>query len=132
MKQLENLFSRQTETQESTLVMQDQQRYTLFIWMLPVFFIAPLALFSLQEWWQVMASGALKQEVLEGVFSLSQFNLALAWTAFVQGISWLAYAILAVLAFYRFRPTLMLLGYGVLVSSIFLQWQLPQVILALN
>ncbi len=113
---------------------QDHRGYLLFIWMLPVFFIAPLALFSLQEWWRVV--GAVASALPDGHLSFAGwetgFNLAVAWTAFVQGICWLVYAVCAFCAFYARRSTVMLLGYGVLVASVFLQWQLPPVLLSMQ
>lgn len=113
---------------------QGHHRYLLFLWMLPVFFIAPLALFSLQEWWRVVGAAvpALPGGYLAFADWDSGFNLAVAWTAFVQGVCWLIYAICAFGAFYAGKTTVMLLGYGVLVASIFLQWQLPPVLLSMQ
>lgn len=93
-------------------VTQDYVRYTCFIWMLPVFFITPLALFSLQQWWQLEA--------------------VQAWSAFVQGVSWLGFVALAVTGFYRQQKSLIMVGYGILLTSVLLQWQLPPVLLALG
>ncbi len=113
---------------------RDHQRYLLFVWMLPVFFIAPLALFSLQEWWNIVGSGASDLPGGQLAFAgwQSGFDLAVAWTAFVQGICWLSYVACAFTAFYLQRHQVMLLGYLVLVASIFLQWQLPPVLLSMQ
>ncbi|WP_086481001.1 hypothetical protein [Oceanospirillum sanctuarii] len=123
-----------SDRSEDSSISRDHQRYLLFIWMLPVFFIAPLALFSLQEWWGIVGSGAsgLPEGQLAFAGWQAGFDLAVAWTAFVQGICWLAYAGCAFAAFYLQRHQMMLLGYLVLVASIFLQWQLPPVLVGLQ
>lgn len=134
MAPVDHLINNNSPSAGEVVSDREHLRYMLFIWMLPVFFIAPLALFSLQEWWQVVASDTVPS--LSGSLVLGSWrggvDIAIAWTAFVQGISWLVYAGCVLLAFYRHRPAMMLVGYAILVSSIFLQWQLPPVLVTMQ
>ena len=130
----DHFFNSNSPSEGDVVSDREHRHYMLFIWMLPVFFIAPLALFSLQEWWQVVASdpaSSLSGSLVLGTWR-DEVDIAIAWTAFVQGISWLVYVGCVLLAFYRHRPAMMLIGYAILVSSVFLQWQLPPVLVAMQ
>jgi hypothetical protein len=106
---------------------KEYSRYNLFVLALPVFFILPLALFSLQECWQAWSQGhlALADSGLAEALWSPQLTDTYAWTALVQGVSWLAFVTLITAGFLMQRGSLMGMGYLVLFVSVFLQWQLP-------
>lgn len=122
---------------EERAVSKGNSSYNLFVLMLPAFFILPLALFSLQEWWQVWSEQgsagvpiAEMQSVL-GESALVQSGQTLAiygWAAFIQGICWLAFVVMGGLGFLLQRSPLIGGAYLVLLISLVLQWQLPPVL----
>ncbi len=122
---------------EERAVSKGYPSYNLFVLMLPAFFILPLALFSLQEWWLVWSEqGSIGIPIAEmqsglGESVLVQSGQTLAtygWTAFVQGICWLAFVVMGGLGFLLQRSPLIGGAYLVLLISLVLQWQLPPIL----
>lgn len=103
---------------------QGYRRYRLFIWTLPVFFIAPLALFSVYEWWSF--PGQLHPMGPEA--NALNPELVMAWSALVQGICWGGFALFACIAYARRKAAIMWLGYGIFLGSIILQFQLVELV----
>jgi len=119
---------------EGKTELKEYSRYNLFVLALPVFFILPLALFSLQECWLAWSQGhlALINGGLVESFGSSALADTYAWTALVQGISWLGFVALVVTGFLMQRGPLMGMGYLLLFISVFLQWQLPPLLITVN
>lgn len=103
-------------------------RYSLFIGLLPVFFIAPLALFSMLYWWR--HAGLSSANAVVELMPVASVIAAPVdpEVSLVQWIFWLLYTLCCFAAFFTRRLVIMLLGYMLLIGSMLLQWQLPVVI----
>jgi len=110
-----------SEDVEERSISKGYSSYSLFVLMLPAFFIFPLALFSLQEWWQVWseqsATAMTLSNIQPGVWQTGQTLATYGWTAFVQGVCWLAFVVLAGLGFLLKRSPLIGGAYPVLLIS---------------
>lgn len=117
---------------EERAVSKGYSSYNLFVLMLPAFFILPLALFSLQEWWLVWSeqntSAMALNNIQPAVWQTGQTLTTYGWTAFVQGICWLAFVGMGGLGFILKRSPLIAGAYLVLLISLVLQWQLPPIL----
>ncbi|SJZ61983.1 hypothetical protein SAMN02745127_00660 [Oceanospirillum multiglobuliferum] len=133
MSMLENKYS----ATQGTSRLVERRRYNYFLLVLPVFFIFPLALFSLQEWWQVWTQSSVTPSSLgmerfsDGIWA-PRLTLAYAWTAFVQGLSWLGFVGFVVAGYLLNKGSLIRIGYVLFAASFLLQWQLPDYFAAVS
>lgn len=131
------LASQQASTQKSMTGSALKRRYHYFLLMLPAFFILPLALFSLQEWWQVWTQTAVPPSSLgierfsDGIWA-PRLTRAYAWTALIQGISWLGFVGFVVAGYWLNKGSLTRIGYVLFAASFLLQWQLPDYFAAIS
>lgn len=107
---------------------QAHARYSLFVLVLPVFFILPLAVFSLWESWslwnEIPAVNAMNLYSPQ-FFRADEASRLYVWSVLIQGCCLLLFVLLAVAGYWLVKRSLTLMGYLVLLSSTLLQWQLP-------
>ncbi|MBB1485274.1 hypothetical protein [Oceanospirillum sediminis] len=109
---------------------QAHVRYSLFVLVLPVFFILPLAMFSLWESWSLLNKmpAVNTMNLYSSQFFRADGASLYAWSLLIQGCCQLIFVLLTVAGYWLVKRSLTLMAYLVLLSSVVLQWQLPSLV----
>lgn len=100
-----------------------REQYQLFVWLIPVFFVLPLAIFSLYKG-RALWQSTIEFPVTELLSALPELLHYDSFGNLFQAMTLLLFTILALAGFWLNQRMLMFSGYLVLISSGSIPWML--------